>query len=66
MPSLIRLSEVERRTSQSKSEIYARIKLGEFPRPVRLGLRAVAWVEQEIDAYVEAKIAARDQPRNAS
>jgi prophage regulatory protein len=56
MPSLIRLREVERRTAITRSEIYARMRQGVFPRPVRIGLRAVAWVEEEIDAYVTEKI----------
>jgi prophage regulatory protein len=62
MQSLIRLPEVERRTSHSCSEIYKRMHAGTFPRPVKIGRRAVAWVEEEIDRYVKAKIAARDQP----
>lgn len=60
MKSLLRLPEVERRTAQSKSEIYRLMQEGTFPRAVRIGRRTVGWVEQEIDRYVEAKIAARD------
>ncbi len=33
---------------------------GKFPKRVRLGERRVAWVEKEIDEYVEALIAARN------
>jgi prophage regulatory protein len=43
----------------SKVHLYRLELAGEFPRRVRLG-RAYAWIEAEIDAYIEAKIAARD------
>ena len=31
-----------------------------FPKPVKIGTRSVAWVEEEVDAWVEARVAARD------
>jgi prophage regulatory protein len=34
---------------------------GDFPRRVTLGERRVAWVEQEIDEWIAARIAARDE-----
>jgi prophage regulatory protein len=54
----IRLPEVIRRTSHSRSSIYQLIGRGEFPRPIRIGLRSVAWVECDIDGYIEARILA--------
>jgi prophage regulatory protein len=33
--------------------------LGEFPTPVPIGARAVAWVEEEIDSWISQRIAAR-------
>jgi prophage regulatory protein len=33
---------------------------GSFPRPVRIGKRAVGWVESEVDGWIEARIAERD------
>jgi prophage regulatory protein len=36
------------------------IKAGKFPAPVKLGENTVAWVESEIDAYLEHCIAERD------
>lgn len=58
--SLIRLPEVKRRTGKGKTSIYHDIAEGKFPPPVNLGPRAVAWVDQEIDDYVAARIAERD------
>jgi predicted DNA-binding transcriptional regulator AlpA len=42
------------------SNIYSQISSGDFPKPVKLGKKAVGWVEDEIAKYNEAKIAARD------
>ena len=57
---LIRLNEVRGRTGLSRSEIYRRIREGGFPKPVKLGEKASAWVLAEIEAWVAARIAARD------
>lgn len=58
--ALLRLREVCRRTSKSRSEIYRRVAAGDFPQPVKLGKRASAWVEHEVSAWIAARIAARD------
>jgi len=57
---LLRLPEVKVRTALSRSELYRRIAAGTFPPPVKLGERACAWVDAEISAWCEARIAARD------
>jgi prophage regulatory protein len=50
---LIRLPEVEDTTGLKKSAIYARIKEGHFPGPVRLGAKAVAWRFDEIQQWID-------------
>lgn len=57
-PKLIRLPEVRRRVPFCRSTIYLMASKGEFPKPVSIGSRAVAWVESEVDAWVEARISA--------
>lgn len=37
------------------------IAAGRAPRPIRLGEHRVAWLESEIDAWIEERIARRDQ-----
>lgn len=59
MDSLIRLDVVRSRTGLSRSGIYQKIADGNFPKPVAIGSRAVAWVESEVAAWVEARIAGR-------
>lgn len=55
--SLIPRRLVEKKTGLSRSPLYARIKSGTFPRPVRLsGSKAVRWVEQEVDRWVSEQI----------
>ncbi|MBN1586028.1 MAG: AlpA family transcriptional regulator [Candidatus Omnitrophica bacterium] len=54
--TILRLPKVKERTGLSRSGIYERIKTGGFPRPVRLGLRAVGWIEEEVDAWVQGRI----------
>ena len=58
MTRLIRLNEVLDRVPLRKSAIYAHIKAGSFPAPVKLG-GASAWAEAEIDAYVKRLLDAR-------
>ncbi len=58
---LLKLDAVKQITAQSKSAIYEKVSGGKFPPPVRLGERAVAWVEDEINAWVAARIEERGQ-----
>lgn len=57
--TLIRLPEVKKRTGLSRSSIYLSMQRGEFPQTVPLGRRAVAWIESEVDAYIDAQIKQR-------
>lgn len=51
---LLRLPAVSDRVSLKRSAIYARIDAGDFPRPVVLSSCAVAWREDEIEAWIDA------------
>ena len=55
---LLRRPEVESRTGLSRSAIYARMAAGEFPRPRRIGRRAVAWDEADIERWLAARVEA--------
>jgi prophage regulatory protein len=50
----------------SRQHRKALIDEGKFPAPVKGVGKADAWVEDEIDAYIAARIAARDAKRAAS
>lgn len=62
--NLIRLAEVQKRTALSRSSIYAKIAAGTFPRPVKQGASSV-WVDTEVQAWIDALIASRDQQHAA-
>ena len=53
---LIRLPEVIARTGKSRSGIYQGIKEGTFPKQVKLGPRAVGWIEAEVESHNQACI----------
>ena len=61
---LLTLDEVIRVTGQSRSSIYAKIKEGEFPAPVKIG-SASRWSYRELEAWADAHIAARDAEAQA-
>jgi prophage regulatory protein len=52
----LRLSAVKNLTGLSRSTIYLRISEKKFPKPINLGGRAVAWLEWDIDAWIEKRI----------
>ena len=42
------------------STLYAAMDNEGFPRPIALGPRSVGWIEEEVDAWIAARIAVRD------
>ena len=51
----LRLQAVVRVTGLSRSTLYRLIADEQFPRPVRLGPRAVAWRRTDVEAWSEAR-----------
>ena len=66
----IRLSEVLSRTVYGRTTIYRKMEDGSFPRSVKLDgppkdpeafdSRAVAWIEDEVEQWIESRIDERD------
>ena len=66
----IRLPEVLTRTGYGRTTIYRKIEDGSFPRSVKLGgpledpnafdCRAVAWIEDEVEQWIDSRIEDRD------
>lgn len=52
---LIKLNQVMVKTTLSKSTIYRLVKTADFPKPKKLSLRAVAWLESEVDEWIEER-----------
>ena len=61
MNSLNKLPEVLAKTGLSRAHLYALAQKGAFPKPVKLSERSSAWVESEVQDWIDARIAARDQ-----
>lgn len=53
---LIRISEVIDKTGYCRAWIYRLIKNNEFPEPIKIGPRSIAFVEKEIDEWIDDKI----------
>ena len=66
----IRLPEVLTRTGYGRTTIYRKMEDGSFPRSVKLGgppidpnvfdSRAIAWIEDEVEQWIESRIEERD------
>ena len=56
----IRLPEVISRTGYRRTSIYEKIAEGTFLATIKLGHRAVAWVSEEIDKWMDKHVAERD------
>ena len=59
----LRLPEVKRAVGYGRTAIYQKIKSGEFPAPVSLGARAVAWTSDSIESWIESRIKAAEAAR---
>ena len=55
MSNLLTRREVESRFGISKTTIYRLMRSGEFPEPVRVGVRAVRWPEAEIAEWLKGR-----------
>jgi prophage regulatory protein len=58
--TMLRLPHVEARLRVSRSTIYELVARGLLARPIKLTGRAVGWLESDVDAYIDARVAARD------
>ena len=57
---LLRRPEVRQKTGLSDNDIYRLMREGDFPRSVPLGRRTIAWLEFELDRWIEKRVADRD------
>jgi prophage regulatory protein len=51
--AILRRSQVEHEVGLKRSTIYQRMQEGTFPRPIRLGERAVGWRASDIELFLE-------------
>ena len=55
---VIRMPEVKQRIGLSRSKIYTLIASNDFPRKIHLGLRAIGFLSNEIDMWIEGRVLA--------
>jgi prophage regulatory protein len=57
---IIRLPEIKRVTSLSRSTILLMVKNGKFPRSISLSDdgRAVGWLESDVQEWIDSRISA--------
>ncbi len=52
---VVRLPDVLARVGLSRSTLWRLIKACQFPKPIRLGGRAVGWIEEEVDEWIASR-----------
>jgi prophage regulatory protein len=55
---MLKRKDVEQMTALKRSRLYAMTAAGKFPKPIKLSERSVAWIESEIQAWINDRIAA--------
>lgn len=55
-PRLINIKEVINLTSLKTTAIYTLMKKGEFPQSIKITSDRVAWLESDIEEWINAKI----------
>ncbi|WP_167392105.1 helix-turn-helix transcriptional regulator [Mesorhizobium sophorae] len=58
--TFLRRPDVQRLTGLSTSSMYEVMKAGTFPKPIRIGPKAVAWDADEVAEWQERCLAKRD------
>ena len=52
MATILRMPQVIEMTGVSRAHVYALISREEFPRPIRIGRRAVGWKKNDVEAWI--------------
>ncbi len=60
MSRFLRLADVKEKIGLSRATIYRFMECGTFPKPVRLGARAIGFLDSDIDAWIASRVELRD------
>lgn len=55
---ILRLDAVLERTGLTRRTLYQEISAERFPKAIQLTARCVGWSEEDVDKWIDAKIAA--------
>lgn len=53
---ILRLPDVASKTGMSRTAIYDNVQRGLFPRPIRISLRMIGWLEHEVDGWIKKQV----------
>jgi prophage regulatory protein len=53
---ILRLPQLKTKVGLSRSSIYSAVSQGKFPRPIKLGARAIGWIASEVDTWLAGQI----------
>lgn len=56
---LLTLEDLVLKIGASKASIWRWHKAGLFPKPIKIGVNRTAWVESEVDEWIQKKMDAR-------
>jgi len=56
---LMRMPDVINMTGLPRSTIYLKMKQNEFPQQVQISSRSVAWIESEIQSWINNNVSKR-------
>jgi prophage regulatory protein len=54
--TILRRPDVEKRTGLKRAHLYKLIKLGQFPKQVKLSERAVGWDSTEVEQWIAERL----------
>lgn len=55
---ILRIADVCGKVGLSRSLVYQLAAVSQFPSPIKLGEKSSGWLESEIDAWIDARVAA--------
>ncbi len=56
---ILRIDQVTEQTGLSRSSVYKQIRLGRFPRAIKLTTRASGWEEGAVQGWIEDRLKAQ-------
>ena len=60
--TLIDIHAILKRIPYSRSTIYRLCKAGEFPESIKIGRNRVAWLERDVDQWIEDRVNGKSSP----
>ena len=53
---VLRMNETVKRTGYSRGSIYRLMAEEKFPKQIKLGARAIGWIESDVEAWILSKV----------